>query len=71
MTDSRSPWDEVDRYLIDTLVGEDAALAAARVSSRETTAPGIEVTANQGRLLGMLVQLIGARRVIEFGTLAG
>ncbi len=71
MADSQSQWDEVDRYLIDTLVKEDAALAAARASSRDTTAPGIEVTANQGRLLGMLVELIGAKRVLEFGTLAG
>lgn len=71
MAEARSPWDDVDRYLIDTLADEDAALAAARVSSRETTAPGIEVTANQGRLLGMLVGMIGAKRVLEFGTLAG
>ena len=71
MADSQSSWDDVDRYLIDTLVGEDEALAAARASSRDTTAPGIEVTANQGRLLGMLVELIGAKRVLEFGTLAG
>ncbi len=71
MSDSQSSWSEVDRYLIDTLVGEDEALAAARKSGQETTAPGIEVTANQGRLLGMLVELIGATRVLEFGTLAG
>ena len=71
MADSQSSWGDVDRYLIDTLVGEDEALAAARASSRDTTAPGIEVTANQGRLLGMLVELIGAKRVLEFGTLAG
>ncbi|WP_426515533.1 O-methyltransferase [Diaminobutyricibacter sp. McL0618] len=71
MTGQHSSWSDVDHYLIDTLVGEDDALAAARLSSRDTTAPGIEVTANQGRLLKMLAELIGARRVIEFGTLAG
>jgi predicted O-methyltransferase YrrM len=71
MADVQGSWNDVDRYLIDTLVDEDEALAAARLSSSETTAPGIEVTANQGRLLGMLAGLIGARRVIEFGTLAG
>lgn len=71
MTDTNPSWGDVDHYLIDTLVDEDAALAAARESSRDTTAPGIEVTANQGRLLGMLAGMIGARRVIEFGTLAG
>jgi predicted O-methyltransferase YrrM len=71
MSDSQSSWDDVDRYLIDTLADEDEALATARASSKDTTAPGIEVTANQGRLLGMLVSMIGAKRVLEFGTLAG
>ncbi|WP_345761299.1 O-methyltransferase [Diaminobutyricibacter sp. McL0608] len=71
MADLHASWNDVDRYLIDTLADEDEALAAARLSSSETTAPGIEVTANQGRLLRMLAELVGARRVIEFGTLAG
>ena len=71
MADLHASWNDVDRYLIDTLADEDEALATARLSSSETTAPGIEVTANQGRLLRMLAELVGARRVIEFGTLAG
>lgn len=64
-------WRAVDDYFSDALVGEDAALVAARDSGASTTMPNAEVAANQGALLGMLVQIAGARRVLEFGTLAG
>ncbi|MFC4140363.1 MULTISPECIES: O-methyltransferase [unclassified Microbacterium] len=64
-------WHAVDEYFAGELVHEDDALVAARESGAETTMPNAEVAANQGALLGMLVQLVGARRVLEFGTLAG
>lgn len=64
-------WRAVDDYFSDALVNEDAALIAARDSGSSTTMPNAEVAANQGALLGMLVQIAGARRVLEFGTLAG
>ncbi|MDR2997348.1 MAG: class I SAM-dependent methyltransferase, partial [Microbacterium sp.] len=64
-------WHAVDAYFADELVHEDDALIAARESGAETTMPNAEVAANQGALLGMLAQLVGARRVLEFGTLAG
>jgi predicted O-methyltransferase YrrM len=46
-------------------------LAAARESGRQTTMPRAEVTPNQGKLLAMVCGIAGARRVLEFGTLAG
>ncbi|EXF25527.1 methyltransferase [Nesterenkonia sp. AN1] len=61
----------VDTYLIDHLVHEDQALADTRRSSAETATPGIDVTQSMGAFLGLLVQITGARRVLEFGTLAG
>ncbi|WP_029088991.1 O-methyltransferase [Brevibacterium album] len=64
-------WQAVDEYLMDRLVAEDEALATARESSARTTLPHIEVAPNQGALLGLLAQAAGARRVLEFGTLAG
>lgn len=33
--------------------------------------PNAEVAPNQGALLGLITQIAGARRVLEFGTLAG
>ncbi len=64
-------WSAVDSYLADVLTLEDAPLVAARESSVNTTAPNIEVTPHQGALMGLIAQIAGARRVLEFGTLAG
>ena len=68
---TQDTWNAVDRYLVDTLVDEDAPLALARDSGGDTTAGHIEVAPNQGALLAMLARMIGARRILEFGTLAG
>lgn len=69
-TESAS-WQAVDEYLTHALVVEDEALVAARRSSTATTMPHAAVAANQGAFLALLTQLAGARRVLEFGTLAG
>jgi predicted O-methyltransferase YrrM len=50
---------------------EDAALAIARESGRQTTMPQAKVAPNQGKLLALLCQITSAVRVLEFGTLAG
>ncbi len=71
MYESEVLWREVDGYFVDTLVDEDEALAAARQAGRLTTMPHAEVAPNQGRLLALLAQMMGATRVLEFGTLAG
>lgn len=71
MYESEKAWREVDAYFVDTLVPEDDALAQARLSGRQTTMPKAEVAANQGKLLALLCQIAGAKRVLEFGTLAG
>lgn len=64
-------WQVVDGYLVDTLVGEDEALRAARDSARRAGLPPAEVAPNQGKFLGLIAAMIGARRVLEFGTLFG
>jgi predicted O-methyltransferase YrrM len=69
--ESEELWREVDGYFVGTLVEEDGALVAARESGRLTTMPRAEVAPNQGKLLALLVQMMGATRVLEFGTLAG
>lgn len=68
---TKEQWSAVDAHLIDELVTEDDALAGARRSEREHGLPPIEITANQGAFLAMLVQIAGAHRVLELGTLAG
>ncbi|MGI8666675.1 MAG: O-methyltransferase [Jatrophihabitans sp.] len=71
MYDSTAAWEQVDRYFADTLIVEDATLVQARASGRQSSMPQAEVAANQGQLLSMLARMVGARRVLEFGTLAG
>lgn len=64
-------WNAVDDYFTAALVPQDEALVAARASGARTTLPGAEVSPNQGAFLALLTQIAGARRVLEFGTLAG
>ncbi len=61
----------VDRYLVDTLVGPDAALEAAVADQRAAGLPDIEVAPTGGKLLHLLARIAGARRVLEIGTLGG
>ena len=68
---SAPAWRAVDAYFTDALVAEDDALAQARESGDRTTMPNAEVASNQGALLGLIAQISGARRVLEFGTMAG
>jgi predicted O-methyltransferase YrrM len=64
-------WNDVDNYLTDTLITEDAALRDARRASRRATMPGAEVTPAQGAFLTLIARISGARRILEIGTLTG
>ncbi|NKX55031.1 O-methyltransferase [Arthrobacter mobilis] len=64
-------WAAVDQYLAGTLVGEDAVLAEGRQAAHEAGLPGIEVSAPQGKFLMLMARLVGARKVLEIGTLGG
>ena len=61
----------VDAYLDGLFGGEDPDLARAAARADEAGLPSIAVTGGQGRFLAVLVRAIGARRVLEIGTLAG
>ncbi|NWL33141.1 O-methyltransferase [Paenarthrobacter nitroguajacolicus] len=64
-------WVDVEHYLTDVVVRPDPAHKRAVTSAAEAGMPAIEVAPNAGKLLRMLVQMSGARRVLEIGTLAG
>jgi predicted O-methyltransferase YrrM len=68
---SEKLWSDVDRYFAETLLQPDPVLDAALDNSAAAGLPAIHVTPNQGRLLGLLVQLRGARNILEIGTLGG
>ncbi len=67
----RELWTRVDDYLSRTLVPDDAALAGALAASVAAGLPAIQVAPNQGRLLQLLARAIGARAILELGTLGG
>jgi predicted O-methyltransferase YrrM len=64
-------WDNVDRYISDTLVRPDTALAAALEASDAAGLPAISVSPAHGKLLWLLARTIGAKRILEVGTLGG
>jgi predicted O-methyltransferase YrrM len=68
---NQEQWTAVDRYISDTVVPSDSALDAALEASTKAELPAIAVTANQGKLLHILARLVGARNVLEIGTLGG
>ncbi|MFK0247713.1 O-methyltransferase [Amycolatopsis azurea] len=68
---SQQLWSEVDDYLSGILVPSDPALEAAQLASDRAGLPPIAVAPNQGKLLNLLARMIGARSILEIGTLGG
>ncbi|EMD28469.1 O-methyltransferase [Amycolatopsis azurea] len=68
---SQQLWSEVDDYLSGVLVPSDPALEAARLASDRAGLPQIAVAPNQGKLLNLLAGMVGARSILEIGTLGG
>ena len=62
---------EVDRFIGETIVEEDEALRSAVEAAEAAGLPSIQVSPPQGKLLQLLVRLLGAKRILEFGTLGG
>jgi predicted O-methyltransferase YrrM len=70
MTTDPTPQD-VDAFLDSTVVGDDPALTEALRASDAAGLPQIAVSAQQGKFLSLLAGAIGARRILEVGTLGG
>ena len=64
-------WTAVDEYLDELLVGPDDALRGALEASDAAGLPSINVTPAQGKALNLLARSIGARAILEIGTLGG
>ncbi|MBO3093532.1 6-phosphogluconolactonase [Cellulomonas dongxiuzhuiae] len=63
-------WAAVDAYVA-PLVDESPAARDVRNAAADAGLPDIAVSAAQGRLLEILARSVGARRVLEIGTLGG
>jgi len=61
----------VDDYVEGLFAPQDAALEGALRRSEEAGLPAIQVGPTGGRLLQLLAEISGARRILEIGTLGG
>ena len=64
-------WNDVDNYLGSQLLEDDPVLNRATETSQQSGLPAIAVSPLQGKFLYVLARLIGARQVLEIGTLGG
>jgi predicted O-methyltransferase YrrM len=64
-------FETVDRFIGETILDEDGVGGGAVEAAEAAGLPPIQVSPPQGRLLQLLVRLLGARKVLEFGTLGG
>lgn len=68
---SQAQWTQVDDYFTGLLAPSDSALDATLAASDAGGLPPHNVAPNQGKLLLLLAQLQGARKILEIGTLGG
>lgn len=71
MADTPDLFSILDRYIDDLFAPPDPVLLAARQAARDAGLPEMEVSAGQGKLLYLLARMVGARRMLEIGTLGG
>ena len=63
--------DRAGEYIAGLFGAEDALLAELRDAASRSGLPSIAISSDEGRLLQVLLTAIGARRVLELGTLGG
>ena len=63
--------DRVGDYVARLFAAEDEILMSLREEADRTGLPPISISADTGRLLQVLLLAVGARRVLEVGTLGG
>lgn len=64
-------WASVDAYFTERMIRPDAGLEAALRASDAAGLPAINISPAHGKLLNLLARLMGARRILEVGTLGG
>ena len=65
-------WAAVDSYIAERLLGDaDPVFEAILRANASAGLPAIDVSPAQGKFLHLLVKIVGARRILEIGTLGG
>jgi|SRR5580658_1482040 predicted O-methyltransferase YrrM len=61
----------IDHYINDLFAPADDAMAFSLREARTSGLPEIQVTPGQGKFIYLLAKIVGARRILEVGTLGG
>lgn len=64
-------WSEVDHYLINSLQPRNDKMEKLLQNNRENNLPEIDVSPTQGKFLWILAKIMGAKKILEIGTLGG
>jgi predicted O-methyltransferase YrrM len=64
-------WEAVDKYFDKMLIPHDSTLDDALSAAAAAKLPAIQVSSVQGKLLHLLARIMGARNILEIGTLGG
>ena len=68
---SQQQWSAVDDYIVDMLIAADPVLTEALERNLAGGLPQHDVSPAQGKFLHLLARMMGAKRVLEIGTLGG
>jgi predicted O-methyltransferase YrrM len=68
---TQEQWTAVDGYFSQALLPPDPVLEATRLANLQAGLPAIDVSPSQGKLLYLIALMLGARRILEIGTLGG
>jgi predicted O-methyltransferase YrrM len=63
--------ERLERYVTELFAVEDGVLTGVRARQETLRLPPINISAEEGKLLHVLLRAIGARTVLELGALAG
>jgi len=68
---TKDVWESVEQYLDNVLVMQDSALKDGLAAAETAKLPAIQVSSGQGKFLQLLARILGARNILEIGTLGG
>ena len=68
---SLTDYTQVDAFIEEQLIGETDVSREVLAANAAAGLPPIDVSPAQGKLLHILARMVGARRVLEIGTLGG
>lgn len=70
-SENQEIWTRSDQYHNSFLLKPDPILEQAQQHSTENGLPAIAVSAAQGKFLNLQARAIGAKKILEVGTLGG